>query len=103
MRLGKVIGTIVSTVKDRKIIGNTIRMVELIDVHGRSVNDYEVAVDTVGANLDDIVLLVKSSSARMTPMTEDKPVDDAIVAIVDIINMEGKELYNKTALLRRGS
>ncbi|MBU1077083.1 MAG: EutN/CcmL family microcompartment protein [Spirochaetes bacterium] len=95
MRLGKVIGSIVSTVKDPKILGNTIRMVELIDIHGQSLNDYEVAVDTVGANNDDIVLLVKSSSARMTRLTEDKPIDDAIVAIVDIINMDGKELYNK--------
>lgn len=95
MRLGRVIGTIVSTIKDPQIIGNTIRIVELIDAHGQSLNDHEVAVDTVGANKNDYVLLVKSSSARMTHMTEDKPIDDVIVAIVDIIHMDGEELYHK--------
>lgn len=98
MRIGKVIGTVVSTVKDPKIIGNVIRIVELIDPYGKSSNEYEVAADTVGANKDDYVLLCKSSSARMTKLTFDKPIDDAIVAIVDIIELEGKELYNKSEI-----
>ncbi len=97
MRIGKITGTIVATIKDPYLLGNTIRIVELIGVDGKSMNDYEVAIDTVGANKNDYVLLVKSSSARMTTKTENRPVDNSIVAIIDIIEMDGKTYYKKSA------
>lgn len=94
MRLGRVIGTVIATAKDQQLKGHTIRIVELIDVHGQSSKAYEVAVDTVCAEKGNVVLLVSSSSARMTRQTENKPVDNAIVAIVDQIEMDGKVMYS---------
>jgi microcompartment protein CcmK/EutM len=94
MLLGKVVGTLVSTKKDEKLVGNTIKIVQLIDANGNPINGFEVAVDTVGSKNGNYVIMVKSSSARMTKLTEDKPVDNAIVAIVDIIEENNKILYN---------
>ncbi len=94
MLLGKVTGTLVSTVKNRKIVGNTIKVVEIIDLNGHSLGSYEIAADTVGSKVGDYVITVKSSSARMTKMTEDKPIDNSIIAIVDIIVDNGKTVYD---------
>lgn len=93
MLLGRVTGTLVSTVKDPKIVGNTIKIVEIIDIHGKPIGGFEVAADTVGSKTGDYVITVKSSSARMTKLTEDKPIDNAIIAIVDIIEEAGKVIY----------
>lgn len=82
-----------ATMKDPKIKGNTIKIVQMIDLKGKALKDFEVAVDTVGAKAGDWVITVKSSSARMTRLTEDKPVDDAIVAIIDVIEDNGKIIY----------
>jgi len=41
----------------------------------------------------DYVITVKSSSARMTKLTENKPIDNSIIAIVDLIEEKGKILY----------
>lgn len=93
MLLGKVTGTLVATKKDPQIIGNTIKIVQLIDIYGKPLSEFEVAADTVGSKNGDYVITVKSSSARMTKLTEDKPIDNAIIAIVDIIEENGKILY----------
>ncbi len=94
MRLGRVVGKVISTVKDPQIKGNVIRLVEIINEKGVSKSKIEIAADTVGAKNGDWVITVKSSSARMTKMTHNKPIDNSIVAIVDIINFEGKEIYS---------
>ena len=93
MLLGRVTGTLVATAKDPKIVGNTIKIVELIDIYGKPIGGFEVAADTVGSKVGDYVITVKSSSARMTKLTEDKPIDNAIIAIVDIIEEGGKVIY----------
>jgi ethanolamine utilization protein EutN/carbon dioxide concentrating mechanism protein CcmL len=54
-----------------------------------------VAVDTVQAGEGDVVLLVGGSSSRQTAATEGKPVDSAVVAIVDSVNLRGKRIYEK--------
>lgn len=93
MKLGRIAGTVVATAKDEKIRGRTLRIVELIDEAGRPLGDYEVAVDTVGAKAEDVVLTVRSSSARMTRITEERPVDNAVIAIVDSIALGGRTVY----------
>ncbi len=54
-----------------------------------------VAVDAVGAGNGEVVLCTSGSSARMTGMTEDRPVDAVVVAIVDSVEMEGATTYRK--------
>jgi ethanolamine utilization protein EutN/carbon dioxide concentrating mechanism protein CcmL len=54
-----------------------------------------VAIDTVGAGAGEVVMLCGGSSSRQTPITENKPSDMAIVAIIDSIEIEGKEVFRK--------
>ena len=54
-----------------------------------------VAVDSVGAGEDELVLVVQGSSARLTETTADSPVDATIMAIVDTIDIEGRQTFCK--------
>ncbi|MGB9553973.1 MAG: EutN/CcmL family microcompartment protein [Candidatus Caldatribacteriaceae bacterium] len=98
MILARVVGTVVSTRKEEKIQGIKFLLLEKIDpstLQGKG--DYLVAMDCVGAGKGEVVFYVSGSSARMTAVTEGKPSDAAIVAIVDEIELEGKLVYQKDA------
>ena len=95
MRLGRVTGTVVSTVKDEGLKGYKLLLVEEAGVRGEGLGRYIVAVDTVGAGYGEVVLTVGGSSARLTLATRDRPVDAAVVAIVETLEIEGEITYRK--------
>lgn len=95
MLLGKIVGTVVSTKKDEKLEGLKLQLVKYINLDGTFTGGLVVAVDSVGAGMGEVVLVAAGSSARQTPVTKDKPVDTVIMAIVDILEVEGKEVYVK--------
>lgn len=95
MLLGKVIGTVVSTKKDPKIEGIKLQILEIIDVNGNSTNNYVVAMDAVGSGVGEIVLYASGSSARQTEITNNKPCDAVIMAIVDSWDVNNKTIYTK--------
>ncbi|WP_017873727.1 EutN/CcmL family microcompartment protein [Candidatus Caldatribacterium saccharofermentans] len=100
MILARVVGTVVSTRKEEKIKGIKFLLLEKIDpVTLQGKGDYLVAMDCVGAGKGEIVFYVSGSSARMTAITEGKPSDAAIVAIVDEIEVDGKVVYQKDAVV----
>lgn len=96
MILARVVGTVVSSHKSAKIEGIKLLLVEKIDpdtMQGK--NDYVVAMDAVGAGIGEIVFFVSGSSARLTEVTAGKPSDAAIIAIVDILEKDGRITYRK--------
>ncbi|HIE30479.1 TPA: ethanolamine utilization protein EutN [Candidatus Poribacteria bacterium] len=95
MTLGKVTGTVVATRKDEKLTGGKLLIVQDVDLDGNILEKYSVAVDAVGAGVGELVLTASGSSARMTDVTKDKPVDSVIMAIVDTLEVHGKILYQK--------
>jgi microcompartment protein CcmK/EutM len=96
MILAKVVGTVVSSHKVPKIEGISFLLLEKIDpVSMKGKNDFVVAMDSVGAGIGEVVFYVSGSSARFTPVTEGKPTDCAITAIVDFIENDGKYTYRK--------
>ncbi len=98
MLLARVIGTVVSTRKEPRIEGLKFLLLEKIDpatMAGKK--DYVVAMDTVGAGLGEVVFYVAGSSARMTAVTDGRPSDAAITAIVDTVELGGKTVYQKDA------
>ncbi|MFQ6039258.1 MAG: EutN/CcmL family microcompartment protein [Candidatus Poribacteria bacterium] len=95
MTLGKVTGTVVATRKDEKLIGGKLLIVQDVDLDGNILEKYSVAMDAVGAGVGELVLTASGSSARMTDVTKDKPVDSVIMAIVDTLEVHGKILYQK--------
>ncbi len=95
MTLGKVVGTIVATQKDEKLIGSKLLIVQDVDLDGNLVSRYTVAVDAVGAGVGELVLTAGGSSARYTNITKNKPVDAVIMAIVDVVEVHGEIRYQK--------
>ena len=96
MILARVVGTVVSSHKSAKIEGIKLLLVEKIDPNTmQGKNDYVVAMDAVGAGIGEIVFFVSGSSARLTEVTAGKPSDAAIIAIVDILEKDGRITYRK--------
>jgi len=88
MLLARIIGTVVATRKDPRLEGKNLLICRLIDPEGNDEKGYVVAVDTVHAGFREQVLLVQGSSARMAEGCKDRPVDAAIVGIVDQISRD---------------
>ncbi len=85
MILAKVVGTVVATQKDERLVSSKLLLARPIDPTGKETGSYLVAVDTVDAGSGDTVLIVSGSSARMAAGLKDCPVDAAIVGVVDAI------------------
>jgi microcompartment protein CcmK/EutM len=98
MYIGKVVGTVVSTIKDPKVSSLTLQIVQELDEHNRARGKYVVAVDAVGAGQGDLVLFVQGSSARQTVQTDGKPIDATIFAVIDSWDVEGRLVYQKEGL-----
>ena len=88
MRLARVIGTVVATRKDPRLEGKKLLICRSLDPDEEDEDDYMVAVDTVSAGFHETVLVVQGSSARMAAGCEDRPVDAAIVGIVDSVSQD---------------
>ena len=97
MILGRVIGTVVSTRKDDELEGLKFLLVKACDFDGKPTGAAVVAADSVGAGIGEVVLYASGSSARQTHLTKDRPVDATIMAIVDVVEVEGESRYVKDA------
>jgi ethanolamine utilization protein EutN len=87
MLLARVVGTVVATRKDPRLVSNKMMIVRPMDPHGKPEGNYLVALDTVDAGVGETVLIVSGSSARMAAGMKDCPVDAAIVGIVDTVEV----------------
>lgn len=72
-------------------------LIRACDLDGKAEGPSLVAVDAVGAGVDEIVLYASGSSARLTAQTQNRPVDAVIMAVVDQVEAEGARRYTKDA------
>jgi microcompartment protein CcmK/EutM len=96
MFLGKVVGTLVATQKEASLDGLKFLVVRRLNVDNQDEKGYVVAADAVGAGLGEVVMVATGSSARQTVMTDKRPCDAVIMAIVDSWEVDGAEKYNKS-------
>ena len=87
MLLAKIVGTVVATRKDQRLVSNKLLVARPVDPRGKPDGGYLVAVDTVDAGVGETVLIVSGSSARLASGLKDCPVDAAVVGIVDAIDV----------------
>jgi microcompartment protein CcmK/EutM len=85
--LGKIIGSVWSTKKDESLIGSKFLIVRQLDLDFKPMNNFTIAVDSVGAGDGEVVLVATGSSARQTTITKNKPVDSVVMAIVDKLDL----------------
>ena len=87
MLLAKIVGTVVATRKDPRLVSNKLLVARAVDPAGKVEGGYLVAVDTVDAGVGETVLIVSGSSARLAAGMKDCPVDAAVVGIVDAVEI----------------
>ena len=99
MILAKVEGCVVATKKNAKMTGNKFLLVRPLIIDSPSASEFKpgpstlVAVDSLGAGENEIVLIVQGSSARLGADSKDSPVDAVVIGIVDTVDMSKKILY----------
>ncbi len=91
MILARVVGTVVATRKDPRLEGKKLLILKPVSPEGKDESGYVVAVDTVSAGFRETVLVVSGSSARMAEGCKDRPVDTAIIGIVDNVHLDEKK------------
>ena len=97
MVIGMVAGSVVASHKTESMEGLPLRIVRRITADGELTDAYMVAVDAVGAANGEYVLVASGSTARQTTLTDNKPVDAIIMAIIDTWQMSGLVKYEKTS------
>ena len=94
MELGRVVGQVVSTVRDPGLPNLTLLLVDIVDARGNVTYVSQVAADILGAGEGEMVLLVRGSSARML-LNAKTPLDLSVVGIVDQVTSRKEVFFNK--------
>ncbi|MCT4509100.1 MAG: EutN/CcmL family microcompartment protein [Tepidibacter sp.] len=87
MYIAKIVGVVVATTKKEGLVGKKMLIVQPLDTDYKSIGNIEVAIDSVGAGVGEIVLVSMGSSARQVFEENNSPIDRAIVAIIDNIEV----------------
>src|SRR5207244_4026387 len=95
MLLARVIGTVVSSQKESSMDGLRFMLVQPVDVESKPAGAPVVAVDAVGSGVGEFVMVATGSSARQTRVTDKRPCDAVIMAIVDNWEVRGEIKYHK--------
>ena len=95
MILGMVVGTVVAERRADQVDAPRYLLIEQCDQQGIRNSDFLVALDLIGANYEEIVIIGQGSAARQTKITFDRPFDAVIIGIVDLIDEKGKVVYKK--------
>ncbi|CAM3950786.1 EutN/CcmL family microcompartment protein [Alkalicoccus chagannorensis] len=94
MVIGRITGSIVATSKDERLQGRKMLVVQPLDMKTLEPDGKPlVSIDSIGSGTGEVVMVVGGSSARQTNITKDTPVDSAIVAIIDHIDMDGERTF----------
>jgi ethanolamine utilization protein EutN len=99
MILARVEGCVVATKKNAKMTGNKFLLVRPMVIDSATAGGFNpgsstlVAVDSLGAGENEIVLVVQGSSARLGADSKESPVDAVVIGIVDTVDMAKKIVY----------
>ncbi len=95
MLLGRVTGTVVASQKEPLMEGLSFLVVSQLGVDNTETGGHVVAVNAVGAGVGEVVMYASGSSARQTDVTQNRPCDAVIMAIVDTWDIDGETIYVK--------
>ncbi|MBL4576447.1 MAG: EutN/CcmL family microcompartment protein [Opitutaceae bacterium] len=99
MFLARVIGSVVSTKKDEMLKGSKLLLLRPLLIDEKDPSQFRngantiVAVDSMGAGVDELVLFCQGSSARQASGLKKLPIDAAVVGIVDSVDVLNKQVY----------
>ena len=88
MKIGRVVGTVVATIKAPVFEGRKLLLCELLDESRAETRGYTLAVDTVGAGAgEDVLILDEGNSARQVVDVADAPIRALVVGIIDRVDL----------------
>ncbi len=87
MHIGRIVGTIVATRKDEKLVGAKLMITQPLTFKMEPIGEPIIAVDTVGAGIGETVLFTTGTAGRIAAKKLDAPIDASIVGIVDNIDI----------------
>ena len=90
MQLARVVGTVVSTVKNESLHGRKLLVVQTVDKDLQPSGKPMVAVDAIGAGVGELVFWCLGTEASFPFKREDTPTDCTIVGIVDHVFLDGR-------------
>lgn len=96
MRIARVVGSAVSTVKETSLVGHKLLLVREAGEDGEPFGPVQVAVDVVGAGTDELVIVSEGSAAREPRVTSGQPVDAIIMGILDSLEVGGTVTFRKS-------
>lgn len=96
MRIARVVGSAVSTIKAESLVGRKLLLVREATATDELVGGPFVAVDAIGAGHGELVLVSEGSAGRYTAQTVDTPVDAVIMAILDSLEIDGDTTFRKS-------
>ncbi|HEX9797143.1 MAG TPA: EutN/CcmL family microcompartment protein [Anaerolineales bacterium] len=96
MRIAKVVGVTIATIKQDKLHGRKLLVLRETDETGQVTGKPLVGVDVVDAGVGELVLIAQGSAARQTDMTDKSPVDTVIMAVIDSLEVDGKVTFRKS-------
>ena len=88
MQLARVIGEVVSTMKDANLDGLTLLVLQPLSASGDPAGRTLVAIDSVGAGVGEHVFFVRGREAAFPFYPAEPPTDAAIIGIVDHWDVE---------------
>jgi len=95
MKIAKVVGVAISTVKEPRLEDSKLLLVNDADQTGKLIGSPYIAKDVVGVGPDELVMVVQGSSARVAAWDDNEPVDAVIVGILDSLQFEGETTFKK--------
>jgi len=88
IQFAKVMGTVVATRKYHRLEGVKFYVIQPMDHSQKPLGEPVIAADTVNSNIGDTVIYISKREASLACPDQFVPVDDAIIGIVDDINVE---------------
>lgn len=95
MKIARVVGSTISTIKNERIEGTKMLLLRETDHAGKEIGKAYAAIDLVDAGEGDLVLTCHGSAARQTPLTKDTPVDAVVMAVIDQLEVDGEIAFRK--------
>jgi microcompartment protein CcmK/EutM len=91
VKIARVIGTVVCSIKHESFVGSKLLLVQPVDGNGRSIDKSLIAVDGAQAGIGDFVLVVQEGrSARQVMQSKNAPCEAVIVGVIDHVVIHGK-------------
>ena len=89
MILGRVTGSVVSTIHHPVVDGQKLLVADRLDQNGRPTGGYIIALDAIGAGMGETVLVLDEGNGARQLLGDDRaPVRSMVVGIVDDIQLD---------------